>query len=214
MGRLVDTQEFENLRFKVRRYEPGLLSEFRLAATGSVHESDGYVIVDHAYLQRRVTPLPTYFLEETDTAQIRRVVVDFGYFIKDLAAAGLFPADLFNTWNYGVTEGRRVVLFDYDDVVPLEDVHFLRKPGPRDEFEETHEDAEWLAAGPCDFFLDELGTFLGIPDSLRGTFCGAHRDLFTLDYWRSVRSRVAAGEIIDIIPYDRSKRFRRSSREV
>jgi isocitrate dehydrogenase kinase/phosphatase len=213
VGRLVDTQEFENVRFKVKRYDPELLREFELAAKNSVTFSDGYVIIEHSYLQRKVTPLPTYLFQERDTELIRRVVIDFGYFIKDLAAAGLFPADLFNTWNYGVTEGHRVVLFDYDDVVPLEDVNFRLKPRPRDEYEETEEEANWISAEAFDFFIDEIGTFLGIPDPLRGTFYTEHRDLFTLDFWETVKSRVSDGEIIDIIPYDRRKRFRGRTRE-
>ncbi len=213
VGRLVDTQEFEMVRFKLKRYDRELLREFELAAGGAVTVSDGYVIIEQSYLQRKVIPLPSYLFEEQDPELIRRVVIDFGYFIKDLAAAGLFPADLFNTWNYGVTEGHRIVLFDYDDVVPLENVNFRGKPKPRDEYEETEEEANWIMAEPHDFFMDEIGTFLGIPDPLRGTFCAVHKDLFTMEFWQGMKSRVSAGEIIDIIPYDRRKRFRRITRE-
>lgn len=213
VGRLVDTQEFEKVRFKVKRYNPELLREFEQAAGNAVTLAEGYVIIEQSYLQRKVTPLPTYLFEEQDPELIRRVVIDFGYFIKDLAATGLFPADLFNTWNYGVTEGHRVVLFDYDDVVPLEFVNFRRKPKPRDEYEEQEEEANWITAEPYDFFMDEIDTFLGIPEALRGTFCAVHKDLFTMEFWENMKSRVSKGEIIDIIPYDRRKRFHRVTRE-
>jgi isocitrate dehydrogenase kinase/phosphatase len=212
-GRLVDTQEFENVRFKAKRYSQELLREFAIAAQDLVTVRDGYVVINHLYLQRRVTPLPMYFLQERDTTLIRRVVIDFGYFIKDLAATGLFPADLFNTWNYGVTEGNRVVMFDYDDIIPLESARFRCKPGPRDQFEETNPEEEWIVAEPTDFFLDEMDTFVGIPDPLKGIFNSVHRDLFTMQFWQNIKKRVSEGEIIDIIPYDRNKRFSRTTRE-
>jgi isocitrate dehydrogenase kinase/phosphatase len=209
----VDTQEFENVRFKTKRYSKELLHEFEVAAKEGVTIRDGYVIINHLYLQRKVTPLPMYFQEEKSANLIRQVAIDFGYFIKDLASTGLFPGDLFNTWNYGVTEGSRVVLFDYDDVMPLEDAQFKRKPGPMDEYEEMNPEEEWIVAEPTDFFLDEIDTFIGIPHALRGIFNAEHKDLFTIQFWQNIKKRVSEGELIDIIPYDRTKRFRRSTRE-
>lgn len=213
VGRLVDTQEFENVRFKTKRYSKELLHEFEAAAKEGVTIRDGYVVINHLYLQRKVTPLPMYFQEEKSANAIRQVVVDFGYFLKDLAATGLFPGDLFNTWNYGVTNGNRVVLFDYDDVLPLEDAQFKRKPGPIDDYEEMSPEEEWIVAEPTDFFLDEIDSFVGIPHALRGIFNAEHKDLFTIQFWQNIKKRVGEGEIIDIIPYDRTKRFRRSTRE-
>jgi isocitrate dehydrogenase kinase/phosphatase len=213
VGRLVDTQEFENVRFKTKRYSRELLREFELAAKDFITVREGYVIIQHLYLQRRVTPLPLYFQEAEDSKAIRQVVIDFGHFIKDLAATGLFPADLFNTWNYGVTEGNRVVLFDYDDVIPLEDAQFRHKPNPKTEYEEMNPEEDWIIAEPTDFFLDEIDTFVGIPQPLRGVFNSAHKDLFTKEFWDTIKKRVGEGEIIDIIPYDREKRFRRLTRE-
>jgi isocitrate dehydrogenase kinase/phosphatase len=209
----VDTQEYENVRFRIKRYSKELLHEFEVAAMEGVTIRNGYVVINHLYLQRKVTPLPIYFQEETNSNAIRQVVIDFGYFIKDLAATGLFPGDLFNTWNYGVTGGNRVVLFDYDDVMPLEDAQFKRKPGPMDEYEEMNPEEEWIVAEPTDFFLDEIDSFVGIPHALRGIFNAEHKDLFTLQFWQNIKKRVSDGEIIDVIPYDRTKRFRRSTRE-
>jgi len=213
VGRLVDTQEFENVRFKTKRYSKELLHEFEEVAREGVTIREGYVVIHHLYLQRKVTPLPMYFQQEENTNAIRQVVIDFGYFIKDLAATGLFPGDLFNTWNYGVTAGNRVVLYDYDDVMPLEDAQFRHKPGPMDEYEELNPEEEWIVAEPTDFFLDEMDSFVGIPRALRGIFNAEHKDLFTLQFWQNIKRRVSAGEIIDIIPYDRAKRFRRLTRE-
>ena len=213
VGRLVDTQEFENVRFKAQRYSEDVLKEFAVAGKNAVSLQDGNVVISHLYLQRKVTPLPIYFQQERDSHAIRQVVIDFGYFIKDLAATGLFPADLFNTWNYGVTEGNRVVLYDYDDVIPLEDATFKRKPGAMDEYEEMNPEEEWIVAEPTDFFVDEIHSFVGVPYPLRGIFRAEHKDLFTLEFWENIKARVQHGEIIDIIPYDREKRFRRLTRE-
>jgi isocitrate dehydrogenase kinase/phosphatase len=213
VGRLVDTQEFENVRFKAKRYSEQVLHEFEVAARNSVRRQGEYVVIGHLYLQRKVTPLPIYFQEENDSAAIRQVVIDFGYFIKDLAATGLFPADLFNTWNYGVTEGNRVVLYDYDDVIPLEDASFKHKPGAMDEYEEMNAEEDWIVAEPTDFFVDEIDSFVGIPYALRGLFNSEHKDLFTTRFWENIKARVAKGEIVDIIAYDRDKRFRRITRE-
>jgi isocitrate dehydrogenase kinase/phosphatase len=213
VGRLVDTQEFENVRFKVKRYSEEVLKEFAVAGKNAVSLQDGNVVISHLYLQRKVTPLPIYFQQERDSHAIRHVVIDFGYFIKDLAASGLFPADLFNTWNYGVTEGNRVVLFDYDDVIPLEHAMFKRKPVARQEFEEMDPEEDWIVAEPTDFFVDEIHSFVGVPYPLRGIFRAEHKDLFTLEFWENIKARVQQGDIIDIIPYDREKRFRRLTRE-
>jgi isocitrate dehydrogenase kinase/phosphatase len=213
VGRLVDTQEFENVRFKAKRYSEQVLHEFEVAARDSVTRQGEYVVISHLYLQRKVTPLPIYFQEENDPASIRQVVIDFGYFVKDLAATGLFPADLFNTWNYGVTEGNRVVLYDYDDVIPLEDATFRRKPGAMDEYEEMNPEEDWIIAEPTDFFVDEIDSFVGIPYALRGIFNSEHEDLFTMGFWENIKARVAKGDIIDIIAYGRDKRFRRITRE-
>lgn len=78
VGRLVDTQEFENVRFKIKRYSDELLGEFQIAAKENVSLQDGYVIIDHLYLQRKVIPLPIYFHEEEDPNAIKDVVIDFG----------------------------------------------------------------------------------------------------------------------------------------
>jgi isocitrate dehydrogenase kinase/phosphatase len=105
---MVDTQEFENLRFRRARFSPELLAEFVEAARESVAIDREFVVVRHLYVQRKVMPLPMYLENERDPETLRRVVLDFGYFLRDLAAAGIFLGDLFNTWNYGVT-CRRIV---------------------------------------------------------------------------------------------------------
>lgn len=206
-GRMVDTQEFENLRFKRKRFTEVLLDEFRLAANRNVTITDEYVILRHLYVQRKVVPLPMYFARETNPEAIRKVLIDFGYFLKDLAWSGVFPCDLFNAWNYGVMPRGRVVLYDYDDVVPMERVTFREKPVPRTELEEFAPEEDWIVATQEDFFLDELDRYSGIPSLLKGVFKSVHGDLYTMQFWDGLVAQLRNGEIFDIIPYDRTKRF-------
>ncbi len=206
-GRMVDTQEFENLRFKKKRFSEEILREFLLAASGTVEISGDYVILRHVYVQRKVVPLPMYFNSTADPERIRHVLIDFGYFLKDLAASGVFPCDLFNIWNYGVTDWGRVVLFDYDDVVPLEKVTFREKPSPRDAVEELEPEENWIVATDEDFFVDEIDRYSGIPLPLKGVFKSIHGDLYTLKFWENLTAQVQRGEVFDVIPYNRSKRF-------
>lgn len=206
-GRMVDTQEFENLRFKKRRFEESLLDEFNRAAKEDVVISDEYVVIQHAYVQRKVLPLPLYFQRERGPESLRRVLIDFGYFLKDVAASGVFPADLFNLWNYGVTHWGRVVLFDYDDVLPIEKVKFREKPLPRDEFEENEPEENWIVATQEDFFMDEIDRYSGIPNPLKAVFTSVHGDLYTLKFWNELTERLSRGDVFDVIPYDRKKRF-------
>ena len=51
-GRMVDTQEFENLGFKTRQLSGSLLAEFALAAGYTVMISDVYVIIRHRYVHK------------------------------------------------------------------------------------------------------------------------------------------------------------------
>ncbi len=209
VGRLVDTQEFENLRFRRERFDETLLAELRLAAREVVDVGDDHVVIRHLYVQRRVTPLPIFLAQERDAESLRRTVLDFGYFLKDLAATGIFPSDLFNTWNYGVTRRGRVVLFDYDDVIPIERATFSRKPSSYDEIEEAAPEEERIVATASDFFIDEMRSYSGLPQRLKGAFELVHGDLFTVEFWRSVKEQVSAGELVDITPYDRAMKFPR-----
>jgi isocitrate dehydrogenase kinase/phosphatase len=206
-GRMVDTQEFENLRFRKKRFSDDLLLEFVLAARNTVSITDEYVIIKHLYVQRKVVPLPMYFETEKNPEAIRHVLIDFGYFLKDLAASGVFPSDLFNIWNYGVTHWGRVVLFDYDDVLPIEQIRFREKPPPRDEIEEMEPEENRISATEDDFFIDEIDRYSGIPEPLKGVFKSVHGDLYTLKFWYDLTDRLNKGEIFDVIPYDRGKRF-------
>jgi len=60
--------------------------------------------------------------------------------------------------------------------------------------------------------MDEIERYIGLPERLKGLFGSVHKDLYTMDLWDRIKKNVMNGEIIDIIPYDRTKRFKRISR--
>ena len=64
-GRLIDAQAFEHLQFDACCFSDQLLDELQREAGQTVRVSDEYIIVEHAYVERRVTPLNIY-LEEAD----------------------------------------------------------------------------------------------------------------------------------------------------
>ena len=55
--------------------------------------------------------------------------------------------------------------------------------------------------------MDEIERFSGIPGPLKGAFKAIHGDLYTLTFWNSLTEKLRNGEVFDVTPYDRSKRF-------
>jgi isocitrate dehydrogenase kinase/phosphatase len=204
-GRLVEAQEFEHLEFDRGRFAPELVEEFARDAGETVAVNGDEVIVHHAYIERRVTPLDLY-LREAEPEVARRAVIDFGQAIKDLAANGIFPGELLPK-NFGVTRHGRVICYDYDELSLLTDFTFREMPTASGADEEIADEA-WFGVGPRDVFPVELGRFLGLPDDLYELLGRTHGDLYDPDFWNDMQSRVRAGEIIDIYPYPSSRRLR------
>lgn len=197
-GRLVEAQEFEHLRFHRRRFDPDLLEELLGAASRNVRIDGESVVVDHCYVERRVTPLDLYVQQEDEEAG-RLAVIDYGAAIGELARTGVFPGDLLLK-NFGVTRHGRVVFYDYDELTLLEEVNFRDMPVSAD-IEDDMAEQPWFGVGVDDVFPEELRSFLGLSGPLRAAFEAQNDDLFTARSWRELQSRLAAGEIIDIRPY-------------
>jgi isocitrate dehydrogenase kinase/phosphatase len=203
-GRLVDAQEFEHLKFNRNRFSNELLDSLKQNAAQNVIISDDNVIVMHAYLERRVTPLNIY-LREVDETEALKAVVDYGNAIKDLAASNIFPGDLLLK-NFGVTRHSRVVFYDYDELCLLSLCNFRTMPQPRSYDEELSAEP-WFGVGENDIFPEELRNFIGLHGILREVFLKHHEDLFDVHFWHQVQSRISGGETIDIFPYEQSKRL-------
>jgi isocitrate dehydrogenase kinase/phosphatase len=204
-GRLVDAQEFEHLKFERGRFSEDLLEQLQSVAGGSVEVDDNHVVIKHAYVERRVTPLNLY-LSEVDAIKARAAVMEYGQAVKDLAATNIFPGDMLLK-NFGVTRHGRVVFYDYDELALLSECNFRPMP-PSRSYEEELSVEPWFSVGENDIFPEEFGSFLGLKGELKDLFLQEHSDLFEVDFWRQMQSGIKAGTIIDILPYDPSKRLR------
>jgi len=60
-GRLVDAQEFRRLRFPEARFDPDLLMSLLEHCAETCRVEDGDVVVEHAYIERRLVPLGLRF---------------------------------------------------------------------------------------------------------------------------------------------------------
>ena len=196
-GRLVDTQEFRQLRFDRHRFEPRLLDELLGDAASSVQLDGDFVVVKHAYVERRVRPLDL-FLREAGPSAARRAVLDYGHALRDLAATNVFPGDLL-TKNFGVSRAGRVVFYDYDEICLLTDCNFREMPKARTYEDEISADP-WFSVGPDDVFPEEFAPFLGFADELMATFRQAHGELLTAAWWRGMQERLRAGETFEVLP--------------
>lgn len=204
-GRLVEAQEFEHLRFDRHRFAPQLLEELRREAGRTVAEDGGAVVVHHAYVERRVTPLDLY-LQGASPEAARKAVVDFGQAIKDLATTNIFPGDLLPR-NFGLTRHGRVVCYDYDELSLLTEFNFRAMPVPGTADEDLADEA-WYGVGPRDVFPEEFPRFVALPPPLLEVLREAHGELFEPAYWLEMQARVRSGEIMDIFPYHPTRRLR------
>jgi isocitrate dehydrogenase kinase/phosphatase len=206
-GRLVDAQAFEHLKFETCCFSAQLLDELVQTAAQTVRFEKDQIIVNHAYVERRVTPLDLY-LATADDAAARRIVIDWGYAIKDLAVSNIFPGDILLK-NFGVTRHGRVVFYDYDELCPLTSCHI--KKIPQSSGYEDEMDAEpWFYVDENDVFPEEFRRFLGLPGPLQEVFLAHHADLLEVDFWLNAQHAIQAGEFPHIFPYAESCRIKRA----
>jgi isocitrate dehydrogenase kinase/phosphatase len=203
-GRLVEAQEFEHLEFDRVRFAPDLIAEFGRDADQTVSVSSDLVVVHHAYVERRVTPLDMY-VREASEGDGHAVVADFGQAIEELAATGIFPGELLPK-NFGVTRHGRVVCYDYDELSLLTDFCFRDMPVARVDDDEYADEA-WFGVGPRDVFPEEFSRFLMLPPELRVVLEESHGQIFQPAFWREMQRSVNDGEIVDIFPYHQSRRL-------
>jgi isocitrate dehydrogenase kinase/phosphatase len=204
VGRLVDAQEFEHIRFHRRRFSPQLLEELIRSASRTVRVDGDTVVIGQAYTERRVTPLNLY-LRQVSAEAARAAVLDFGRCIKELGAANIFPGDMFLK-NFGVTRHGRVVFYDYDELCFVTECNFRELPQAGDPDDELSGEP-YFYVGPNDVFPEEFRRFLGLDGELRRAFEEAHGDLFSTAYWNAQKEKLQAGEIPDVSAYPESRRL-------
>ncbi len=210
VGRMADTLEYSNVAFPRDRFDDELIAEIQKFAPSQLEISDRdgdgktEVILKHVYIERRMIPL-NIFLQDAKPEQIESAVVEYGNAIKDLVAANIFPGDML--WkNFGVTRHGKVVFYDYDEIEYLTDCNFRKVPEPRNEEEEMSGEI-WYKVGPKDVFPETFGPFLLGHPGVRDVFLKHHSDLLDAAFWQGHKERIAAGDVLDVFPYDPAKRF-------
>ena len=175
-------------------------------------------MIKHLYIERRMIPLNIYLAEAFDAlengdattaaaarVQVEHAVVDYGYAIKDLVAANIFPGDML--WkNFGVTRNGKVVFYDYDEIEYVSDCNFRQVPAARNEEDEMSGEV-WYRVGPRDVFPETFAPFLLGNPMVRDVFMRHHADLLDPAFWQLHKERIRAGHVHDVFPYDHEKRF-------
>lgn len=197
-GRLVEAQDFEYLLFRRERFDDALMRELTESCASSTRVEDDHVVISHSYVERQVVPLNLYLRDAAPEAA-RAAAIDFGQCIKDLAYSEVFPGDLL-TKNFGVTRNGRVVFYDYDELVHLQQCNFRRVPPPRTPEDELSAEP-WYQVGEHDIFPEELRTFIGLNGEWLQAFESEHRDLFDAEWWCAIQDRARRGEGPEVQPF-------------
>ena len=204
VGRMADTLEYSTVAFPRQRFEPELVAELKHFCGSLIEEAGEMLVIKHLYIERRMIPLNIY-LQEATAEQMTHAVVEYGNAIKDLVAANIFPGDML--WkNFGVTRHGKVVFYDYDEIEYVTDCKFRRVPTPRNEEEEMSGEV-WYTVGPKDVFPETFAPFLLGNLQVRDVFMAHHGDLLDAAFWQTHQARIAAGDVVDVFPYEPSRRF-------
>ncbi len=204
VGRLIDAQEFKDLRFPRDRFSPSLRDELLEGCSRLVHLDDDSLVIKHCWVERRVRPLNLY-LDEVDEGLARQAVLDMGQALKDLARSNIFAGDLLPK-NFGVTRSGRVVFYDYDELMLLTECCFRRMPRSTD-YVDIYSPEPWYSVADNDVFPEEFPRFMGLPKPLMKVFSEAHGELFDADWWLGLQKRIRSGEAMDVPPYNDEARL-------
>ena len=206
VGRMADTQEFENLALPLERLAPELLAELQSVAAASIviDRDRDRVRIRHLYTERSMTPLNLY-IQSAKGEALADALDEYGNAIKQLAAANIFPGDMLLK-NFGVTRHGRVVFYDYDEICYLTDLNFRTIPEASN-MEDEMSAEPWYSVAPNDVFPEEFRHFLFGRAETKRLFEQMHGELFNPAYWRELQRAIRDSQVIDVFPYRRKKRF-------
>jgi isocitrate dehydrogenase kinase/phosphatase len=210
VGRLADTLEYSLVALPLERFDAALLEELKIEAASNIEIEGDKIVIRHVYIERRMQPLNLYLAEASvdgDAARIRQALHDYGYAIKELAGAGIFPGDMLLK-NFGVTRHNRVVFYDYDEIAYMIDCNFRRIPPPRS-IEDEMSAEPYYSVGPHDIFPEQFARFLVADPAAREIFLERHADLMDPEFWAGKQARIRAGVQEDVYPYQEEIRFKR-----
>lgn len=204
VGRMADTWEYSQVTLPRARFAPALLRELLADCASIIELDDQTVLIQHVYIERRMTPLNIYLTHATDD-ELDHAVLEYGNAIKELAAANIFPGDMLYK-NFGVTRLNRVVFYDYDEIEYMTDCQFRSVPEAR-HHEDEMSDEVWYAVEARDMFPEKWGPFLLGDNRIRAAFVKHHADLLTPAFWNARKQRIQAGKLENVFPYPPQLRF-------
>ena len=204
VGRMADTQEFENFVLEKRHISPALMELLLQEAAEKITDLGEQIVIRHLYIERRMVPL-NIWLEQVEGQQLRDAIEEYGNAIRQLAAANIFPGDMLFK-NFGVTRHGRVVFYDYDEICYMTEVNFRDIPPPRYPADELASEP-WYSVSPGDVFPEEFRHWLCAAPRIGPLFEEMHADLFRADYWRALQNRIREGHVEDVYAYRRRQRF-------
>ena len=204
VGRMADTQEFENFVLTKSQISPPLLALLQQEAPRKLTDLGDRIVISHLYIERRMVPL-NLWLAQASGQQLRDALEEYGNAIRQLAAANIFPGDMLFK-NFGVTRHGRVVFYDYDEICYMTEVNFRDIPPPR--YPEDELSAEpWYSVAPGDVFPEEFRHWLCADPQIGPLFEEMHSELFSAAYWRSLQARIREGHVEDVYAYRKRQRF-------
>ncbi len=204
VGRLADTLEYSQVEFPLDRISDELLDELKAQAASNIEITDDELVVKHLYIERRMVPLNEYLNQVGGEAK-RIAINEYGKAIRELAGANIFPGDMMLK-NFGVTRGRRVVFYDYDEICYMTDCNFRRIP-PATSLDDEMMAQPTFSVGPNDVFPEQFPNFFFSDDDSRREFYTNHQDLVKPAFWRDTKEKILAGHQDDILPYPAEQRF-------
>ena len=204
VGRMADTQEFENFVLDKRQIAPQLMALLLQEAPEKISDLGDKIVISHLYIERRMVPL-NIWLEQSEGQALHDAIEEYGNAIRQLAAANIFPGDMLFK-NFGVTRHGRVVFYDYDEICYMTEVNFREIPPPRYPEDELASEP-WYSVSPGDVFPEEFRHWLCADPRIGALFEEMHADLFRADYWRGLQTRIKNGHVEDVYAYRRKQRF-------
>ncbi|WP_272676723.1 bifunctional isocitrate dehydrogenase kinase/phosphatase [Providencia huaxiensis] len=211
VGRMADTQEFENFVISKSAISDELMTELLKEAPSQIEDLGDNILIRHLYMERKMIPLNIYMDNATD-AQLHHSLNEYGLAIKQLAAANIFPGDMLFK-NFGVTRHGRVVFYDYDEICYMTEVNFRKIPEPLYPEQELSSEP-WYSIGEQDVFPEEFASFICQNEKIRHYLQQYHADLFSADYWQKLQNRILAGYVEDVYAYREELRFCHKLNEV
>ncbi|MBI6477403.1 bifunctional isocitrate dehydrogenase kinase/phosphatase [Proteus mirabilis] len=202
VGRMADTQEFENFVIDKKRISNDLMAILEQEIPNKLEDLGDKLLISHLYMERRMTPLNIY-MEQCDDKQLKAVVEDYGQALKELIAANIFPGDMLFK-NFGVTRHHRVIF--YDEISYMTDMNFRAIPPARYPEDELASEP-WYSVAENDVFPEEFRYFLCCDKQVCHYFEAQHHDLLSPEYWQQQQQRIKQGYIEDVYAYPQSKRF-------